>query len=86
MVVEDLRGWGRYPTGAMTSVRSEGSLSWTVSRQAEGWYWGKVPTRVTGWYKRTASTVIAEATWPVLELHSSDSHMEGHDVELVLDA
>jgi hypothetical protein len=30
--------------------------------------------------------VTADATWPVLELHSSDSHVEGHDVELVLDA
>ena len=30
--------------------------------------------------------VTADATWPVLELHSSDSQVEGHDVELVLDA
>jgi hypothetical protein len=29
---------------------------------------------------------VAVATCPVLEFHSSDSQLEGHDVELVLDA
>ena len=47
-----------------------------------------MPDRLTGWKaaKRTGSMVTADATWPVLELHSSDSQVEGHDVELVLDA
>lgn len=31
-------------------------------------------------------TEVAVAICPVLELHSSDSQLEGHDVELVLDA
>ena len=30
--------------------------------------------------------VTADATWLVLALHSSDSQVEGYDVELVLDA
>jgi hypothetical protein len=29
---------------------------------------------------------VAVAICPVLEFHSSDSQLEGHDVELVLDA
>jgi len=47
-----------------------------------------VLTRLIGWNAATLEklTAVAVAICPVLELHSSDSQLEGHDVELVLDA
>jgi hypothetical protein len=88
-VVDDRRGCCLCSTGATSSAwRNDGNLSWAVSRQAEAWCWGKVLTRLIGWSAATLEklTAVAVAIWPVLELHSSDSQLEGHDVELVLDA
>jgi hypothetical protein len=68
--------------GTAASVRRGGSdLSGTVSRHAEGWYWGKVLTLVIGAneFKPEGSTVDPGRTGRVVLDHSSDSHIETWD-------
>ena len=89
IVVDDLRGFCLCSTGAISSAwRSDGSLSWAVSRQAEAWYCGKVLTRLIGWSADAFEKLmaVAVAICAVLDIQSSLSQLAGHDVELVLDA